>query len=53
MMASADTDLPEPEFADDRDHFAASDLEAQAFDGADDAARGLEMDVQILDLEQT
>ena len=39
-------------FADDGDDFAAVDREAHAFDRAHDAARGLEMDMQILDLQQ-
>ena len=52
MIESADTDLPEPELADDGDDLAAADVEAQALDRPHDAARGLEMDVQILDLEQ-
>ena len=49
-MESAETDLP-GRFADDGDDLAAIDVEAQALDGADDAARGGKMDVQILDLE--
>ena len=38
--------------ADNRDDFARRDPKAQAFDGADDPARGRELNVQVLHLEQ-
>jgi hypothetical protein len=39
-------------FADDGDDLAAADLEAQALDRTHGAARRLEMDVQVFDLQQ-
>ena len=44
--------LARARLADDGDHFAAVDREADAFDRADDAARGVKLGVQILDLQQ-
>ena len=38
--------------ADDGDHFAAVDGEADALDGAHDAARGGELGVQVVDFQQ-
>ena len=52
MMASDGDRLAAARFADDRHDLAAADLEGDALDRAHDAARGHEMDVQILDLEQ-
>jgi hypothetical protein len=38
--------------ADDGDHLAGLDMETQPLDRADGPARGLELDMQILDLKQ-
>ena len=40
MTASAETDLPEPELADDRHHLAGADRVAQALDRPHGAVRG-------------
>ena len=52
MIESAETDLPEPDSPTMATTSPRSTLEAQAFDRSHDAARGQEMDVQVLDLEQ-
>ncbi len=51
ITASAETDLPEPEFTDDGHHLARMDRIAQALNGPDRAMAGHEMYVQIVDLE--
>ena len=53
MTASIDTDLPEPDFADDRQHLALVDLQRHAVDGAERTGRGLELDDEVLDLEES
>ena len=52
MTASIATDLPEPDFADDRQHFARVDRRANAVDGAERARCGVEVDDEVLDLEE-
>ncbi len=51
-MASEETDLPQPELAHDGDHFAAVDGVGNAIDRAHDAARRVELDMQVLNLKQ-
>ena len=44
--------LPRPGLADDPERLAALDAERDAVDRLDDAVVGLEVDLEVLDLEQ-
>ena len=50
MMASEETDLPQPDSPDDGDDLAAIDRVGNALDGVNGAARGLEPHVQVAHL---
>ena len=52
MTASMSTLLPEPEFADDRDHVALVDREIDPVDRLERSAEGRKLDREALDLEQ-
>ena len=51
-IESALTDLPQPDFADDGDRLALTDIIADAVDRLDHAGRGEEVGLQIVYLEK-
>ena len=52
ITASMATDLPEPEFADDGQHFARIERQRDAVDGAEAAMARGEVDGEIFDVEK-
>ena len=52
MRVIADTDLPEPDSPDDREHLAGVQLERHVVDGLHDAVLRAEPDAQVLHVEQ-